>query len=316
MKFDKYLSLAISAVQAASEVTSRIQKKLVSNDTVIKKDRSPVTIADFAAQAIVCKTLKENFPQIPIVGEEDSGFLQQKENSILLHKINEFLPSWNSEDITKYIDMGNGQPDDLFWTLDPVDGTKGFIRKQQYAVGLALIYKGKSVLGVLGCPNLQYDSKQGCLTYAISGGGAFIRGLQEEKTKELFVSSLKREDNLRFLEGVESRHSNHDLQNRIMKALSQSSQVVRYDSMVKYCVLSRGEADVYLRLPNSKSPDYKENIWDHAAGVVIIEEAGGKVSDMHGKELDFGQGKKLFNNRGVIVTNGRLHDDVIKVINE
>ena len=316
MFYDKYLSIAISAVQAASEVTSRIQDKLVSDDTVIKKDRSPVTIADFAAQAVVCKTLKENFPQIPIVGEEDSGFLQQEENSVLLDKINEFLPSWNREDIAKYIDMGNGEPDELFWTLDPVDGTKGFIRKQQYAVGLALVFKGKPVLGVLGCPNLLHNDKRGCLAYAVSDNGAFIRGLGDKKAEVLKVSSEGREDSIRFLEGVESGHSNHDLQDRIMKALSQNSQVVRYDSMVKYCVLSRGEADVYLRLPNSKSPDYKENIWDHAAGVAIIEEAGGKVSDMYGKDLDFGQGKKLFNNRGVIVTNGRLHEDVIKVVNE
>jgi len=316
MDLKQYLSAAIEAVQKASLITAEIQSILINEDTVIKKDKSPVTIADFAAQAIVCKTLKEKFPQIPIVGEEDSGFLRKKENLTLLQKINEFLPQWQKEEILDAIDLGNGEAEELFWTLDPVDGTKGFIRKEQYAVGLALIKNGKAIVGVLGCPNLKHNNTQGCLAYASSGGGAFIRSLNDDKTESLKVSSVDKNGAIRFLESVESGHSDHNLQERIMKSLSSDPRVVRYDSMVKYCVISRGEADVYLRLPNPKSPGYVENIWDHAAGVIIAEEAGGKVSDMNGKALDFGQGKKLFNNRGVIVTNGKFHDEVVRVVNE
>ena len=62
-------------------------------------------------------------------------------------------------EILDNIDHGNGEPADLFWTLDPIDGTKGFLRGDQYAVALALIKEGKPVLGVLGCPNLPFDDK-------------------------------------------------------------------------------------------------------------------------------------------------------------
>jgi 3'(2'), 5'-bisphosphate nucleotidase len=314
MELKEYLNTALLAVREAAEVTARIQKTLVRQDTVIKKDKSPVTIADYAAQAVVCRHLKNHYPQIPIVGEEDSGFLRREENAALLDKIDHFLPAWRRGEILEMIDSGNGEAGELFWTLDPVDGTKGFIRNDQYAVGLALIAEGKPVVGVLGCANLPHADKRGALAYAHLDGGAFISGLNGENKTALRVSVPEDADNMRFLEGVESGHSDHDLQERIMKALSANPQVVRYDSMVKYCVLARGEADVYLRLPNPKSPDYVENIWDHAAGVIIAREAGGRISDMYGKELDFGQGKKLYKNRGVIVTNGKFHENVLRAV--
>jgi 3'(2'), 5'-bisphosphate nucleotidase len=89
---------------------------------------------------------------------------------------------------------------------------------------------------------------------------------------------------------------------------------VRVDSQVKYGVLAKGDAEVYLRMPNPAKPDYREKIWDHAAGVIIVEEAGGKVTDINGKNLDFSAGAKLINNRGVIVTNNRVHDIIINQI--
>ena len=71
-------------------------------------------------------------------------------------------------------------------------------------------------------------------------------------------------------------------------------------------------ADAYLRLP--KSAEYVEKIWDHAAGALVVQEAGGRVSDIHGRDLDFSRGYLLSGNRGVIVSNGRLHDAVLEAI--
>ena len=87
---------------------------------------------------------------------------------------------------------------------------------------------------------------------------------------------------------------------------------VRLDSQAKYAVVARGEADVYLRLPTRA--DYREKIWDHAGGVLVVEEAGGQVTDIDGLPLDFTHGRELSANRGVVVTNGRLHDDVLRTI--
>ncbi|MFW6032399.1 MAG: inositol monophosphatase family protein [Phycisphaeraceae bacterium] len=69
---------------------------------------------------------------------------------------------------------------------------------------------------------------------------------------------------------------------------------------------------MYLRLPTRA--DYREKIWDHAAGAIVVEEAGGKVTDIEGKPLDFSRGRKLENNRGVIATNGPIHDAVLEAV--
>ena len=84
------------------------------------------------------------------------------------------------------------------------------------------------------------------------------------------------------------------------------------DSQVKYGVVASGDAEIYLRLPTRVG--YVEKIWDHAAGAIVVEEAGGRASDMYGAPLDFTQGRRLEKNRGVIVTNGAIHDRVIEAV--
>jgi 3'(2'), 5'-bisphosphate nucleotidase len=84
------------------------------------------------------------------------------------------------------------------------------------------------------------------------------------------------------------------------------------DSQCKYAAVARGEADIYLRLPTRK--DYQEKIWDHAAGWLVVTEAGGRVTDVGGKPLDFTKGRTLRDNRGVVATNGPLHDRVVRVV--
>ena len=77
-------------------------------------------------------------------------------------------------------------------------------------------------------------------------------------------------------------------------------------------MLARGEASIYLRLPTRK--DYEEKIWDHAAGYMVVKEAGGKVTDCMGQELDFSLGRTLKNNTGIVGTNGKIHEEVIKAV--
>lgn len=318
INMDKYLTCAVSAVESASLICRKIQQQLVTEDTLIKKDRSPVTIADLASQAVICSAVKEAFPQMSIVAEEDAESLRQPENRALLQKISDMLPEWSEEKILESIDAGNGETCDEFWTLDPIDGTKGFLRGDQYAAALALIKDGQPVLGVLGCPNLapQEDGGQGIIFYAKQGGGVFYKQIGREESFAVKVSDADGRGTVNFLESVESSHANHSLQSIIAAHFADRAKVVRYDSQVKYAVLSRGEADVYLRLPNPKSPDYKEKIWDHAAGTAIIREAGGTATDMFGRELDFSQGRTLLNNKGVVVTNGNVHDQIISLIKE
>jgi len=310
---ENYLNVALKAVTGASLICRQIQSQLVSEDSITKKDKSPVTIADYASQALICQILNEHFPEIPVVGEEDAGSLRQSENKILLEKIKTFLTDWSDEQIVDAIDVGNGEATDLFWTLDPIDGTKGFLRGEHYAVALALIEKGEIILGVLGCPNLNLNKNNpGTLLYASRGNGAVACSYSMDKSKNINVSKQSSNDKVRFLESVESGHANHSGQAKIIDAFGERKASVRVDSQVKYAVLAQGNAEVYLRLPKPDMPDYHEKIWDHAAGVIIVEEAGGIVTDISGATLDFGQGNKLLNNKGIIATNGQYHDLVLE----
>jgi 3'(2'), 5'-bisphosphate nucleotidase len=89
---------------------------------------------------------------------------------------------------------------------------------------------------------------------------------------------------------------------------------VRLDGQTKYAVVARGEVSIYLRLPARE--DYREKIWDHAAGMIVVEEAGGRVSDAMGKPLDFSWGRYLELNRGIVATNGPIHDRVLRAVRE
>ena len=313
---DERLQLAIDAVRAAAKICRQIQVRLVSEDSLTKKDRSPVTIADYASQAVICKMLHGRFPEIPIMGEEDARALRQSENQVIVDKINQFLENWSREEILEWIDHGGSAATDYFWTVDPIDGTKGFLRGEQYAVALALLNKGQVEIGVLGCPNLPFDehSDGGTIFYARRGFGSYIVPLDGTDKQMNRVSANTRADLTRVMESVESGHANHGMQGQIMSALGDRAQSVRFDSQVKYAVLARGEAEVYLRLPNPEKPDYREKIWDHAAGALIVEEAGGRVTDMHGKVLDFSSGRQLQNNRGIIVSNGLVHGEILRLI--
>jgi len=86
----------------------------------------------------------------------------------------------------------------------------------------------------------------------------------------------------------------------------------RLDSQAKYAIVARGEAQIYLRIPTKKG--YEEKIWDHAAGCLCVQEAGGRVSDLDGRDLDFSQGRTLKANRGVVATNGKIHDQVLAAV--
>ena len=84
------------------------------------------------------------------------------------------------------------------------------------------------------------------------------------------------------------------------------------DSQAKYGSIARGAGDLYLRLPVRK--DYTEKIWDHAAGDVIVREAGGEVTDASGKRLDFSKGRTLRENKGVVAAPRAVHAQVLEAV--
>lgn len=312
------LDALTEALVQASEVCRSIQGS-IGADSLEKKDRSPVTVADYCSQAVVCRALSQSFKGDPVVAEEDTTDLRKPEHASVLSRMRDELrrvaPLTDSE-ILDLIDIGNASANaSRFWTLDPIDGTKGFLRGQQYAIALALIVDGKVQLGALACPNLPCGDELGTLLTASRGGGTFMAPLSRPTERTRVTVSLVTDASLaRTCESVESGHSAHDTSAQIVERLGIKVDPVRLDSQTKYGVVARGDAEIYLRLPTRK--DYQEKIWDHAAGCIVVEEAGGRVTDVLGQPLDFSHGRTLAKNRGVVASNGAVHDTFLHALRD
>lgn len=113
---------------------------------------------------------------------------------------------------------------------------------------------------------------------------------------------------------MESAHTNVSQIDQVAATLGVQIEPVRMDSQAKYALLAAGQGEIYLRLLSSRQPDYREKIWDQAAGSLLVEEAGGVVTDLDGKPLDFTAGRMLVNNRGICATNNLLHPLVIQAL--
>jgi 3'(2'), 5'-bisphosphate nucleotidase len=208
-----------------------------------------------------------------------------------------------------------------FWTLDPIDGTKGFLRRQQYAIALALIEDGQVQVAAMACPALPLrleaaSGGTGTLFVAVRGQGASMALLGQDDPVPIGVARGDDPARLRLVESVEVAHGNAALQEAVARAVGIRQPALRLDSQAKYGVLACGEAALYLRLPSAGRPDYREKIWDHAAGALIVEEAGGRVTDMHGQALDLASGETMHANQGVIASNGALHEAVLRTLAE
>lgn len=311
---------AVEAVREASLLARQIQREMVG-EAITKDDRSPVTVADFAVQAVVARRLAEHLSGATLIGEEHAEALLLEEGIPALEQVTRFarqaIPDATPEEVTGLIDRGAGDPPATFWTLDPIDGTKGFLRREQYAVALALVRDGRVEIGVLGCPELAGARRAaiggpGSLVLAIRGEGARAQALDGGEWEALRVSSRNDPRQARILRSVEKAHTNTDEIAQLATSLGVAAPSVGMDSQAKYAVLGAGEGDVLLRLLSPSRPDYREKIWDQAAGSIVVTEAGGRISDLDGRELDFSRGRSLARNRGILATNGHLHEALLE----
>lgn len=329
---DDSSATALDAVAAACRVARTVQRGAAAQQ-ITKDDRSPVTVADFAVQAIVAMALRDSMPQVHIVGEERAGVLRQPEHDAVRRAVVEAVrtvrPDAGDDDVLAAIDgCDHDATADSYWTLDPIDGTKGFLRGGQYAIALARLEGGRVVLGIMGCPNLSADRQRpfddpdptGVIYVASEGGGcrqyaADSPGLDPTPVlNEHGLSAFNPGQIVRICESVESAHSRHTDSQRVASHLGLAVEYARLDSQCKYAVVARGQADAYLRMPTRK--DYVEKIWDHAAGSLIATQAGAVVTDLTGSPLDFGRGHRLEANRGVVCAVGRVHPMIIRAIDE
>jgi 3'(2'), 5'-bisphosphate nucleotidase len=323
--FSELSETACDVITKASGIASALAQDIERVASISKDDKSPVTVADFAVQAIVGLRLRDCVFS-DMVGEEDSSRLRTDEflRGEVLSAVRVVVPDASEDDVLDAIDSGNheGGPSGCFWTLDPIDGTKGFLRGGQFALALALINDGVVELGFLGLshwgihrdPSGATVQPPGSICMAVRGAGA--RGWaigDEDNAIDLKVADWKNDSILRTCESVESGHSSHDASSSIVQIFA-GHEAIRLDSQTKYAVVASGAADAYLRLPTRAG--YVERIWDHAAGALVATESGAIVSDIHGQELDFSCGRGLEHNRGVICTVPGAHQRIIERISE
>ncbi|CAG9940619.1 unnamed protein product [Clonostachys rosea f. rosea IK726] len=331
--------IAEIAVLRASMLTKRVQSGV---SEIPKEDNSPVTIADFAAQALIIKALHDAFPNDMFLGEEDSAALRSDEK--LRNKVYDLILS--AEDVINVRDSGNplSKPESVeemlnlidlgghrtrckagrFWVMDPVDGTAAFLKGQQYAVSLALIEDGREVVGIIGCPNISAEMTRitenevdktglGIMLTAVRGQGSAIRtmtptGLGDSSPLETLRPLSSKQ--LHIIDCATAVTCRHDVIAKLADKFETTFPNTEiWSSHIRYAALIVGGGDVHFLIP--AGPATKMPIWDHAGSQLIFTELGGKVTDLDGNEIDFCAGRDLNRNRGLIVARGGIHGRIL-----
>lgn len=231
------VSLAEKAGKAIMEVYSS-----GSNETTYKEGGSPLTAADLASHNIILKELNEETPEIPVLSEESKDVPY------------EIRKSWKS-----------------FWLVDPLDGTKEFIKRNgEFTVNIALINEGETVLGVVHVPVTG-------VTYSASKGkGAFKKtGKDDGNSSEIRVSDYNKDK----LKVVASRSHGNKLTDQLEKKVG-NADFISMGSSLKLCLVAEGTAHLYPRLGPTME-------WDTAAAQCVVESAGGSVTDLQKKRLGY-----------------------------
>jgi 3'(2'), 5'-bisphosphate nucleotidase len=344
--YSKERLIAELAVQRASILTKRVLSA-VDKGLLSKTDSTPVTIADFAAQALLISAIHHAFPMDRFVGEEDSDTLQEDQH--LQQSVWELVTSTHLDDaesegllgspasveeMLELIDaggLGTGGREGRVWILDPVDGTEKFIRGEQYAVVLALVENGEEKVGVLGCPNLSLETGRvsemitdkdglGLMLSAVKGEGAVIRPigkgslLPAQKIQRVKDNSMNLKD-LHFVDSTTSKSLSIEKHRQVAEKLGASWYGTDlWSSQMRYVALTVGGGDVMLRIPVKKYA--RSYVWDHAGGHLIFREVGGKITALDGKEIDFGAGRKIEENWGMVAANQSVHARILQTTEE
>ena len=313
-------AFAVDVVADALALAGSIEAGAAA-EVFTKSDASPVTVADFAVQVLVAARLAGDYSGDPLIAEEDGSTLRTAGGEHLLRQVTGLLAGRMADPITPdhvldYLDPGCGSAGRRFWTVDPIDGTKGLLRGRHYAVALALVVEGAVQCGVLGCPRLSLDGSPaagqigGIAVAARRRGAWWCAG--DGRMKRLRVSATADAARARVLHSTEAAHSDVAWFLRTLARLEATRPPILMDSQAKHVALAAGAGDVLLRLPTT--PACHEAIWDQAAGSLVIEEAGGRITDLAGLPLDFTAGRRLTRNRGVLASNGHLHAAVLAAV--
>ncbi|MGH7493059.1 MAG: 3'(2'),5'-bisphosphate nucleotidase CysQ family protein [bacterium] len=260
-ELDRRLQILREIVQAASAVVLQYYDEHVTVEW--KAPGDPVTVADHAANELIIAQLHRHFPGEAVLSEE------------------------SSDDMTR---LGS----DLFWVVDPLDGTKEFIKRNgEFSIMVGMIANGRPALGVVGQPSTHF------LYSGAEGLGAWLSTPRGEQV--LRVSTLTASSQLRM---VASRSHFDPRVDRVRQRLG-IHEILRSGSVGLKCgLIARGDCEVYVH------PSSRVNLWDSCGPAAILAAAGGKMTDLRGETLNYA-GVDVRHRHGLLATHGRLHDEVV-----
>ncbi|OWM91320.1 hypothetical protein CDL15_Pgr000264 [Punica granatum] len=330
-EYHRELVAAIDAVERACRLCVDVKRSLLSSHGRIleKNDQTPVTVADFGVQALVSLELSKQFPSIPLVAEEDSAAIRSNNLADFVVDVTTSKTSSSDNplskgDILEAIDRGG--KDAFSFGAQPAT----------YWVGLALVVKGEIVLGVMGCPNWQEDlsnvSRPGMIMVSHFGYGTWTKRLSytiegtnkvPEYWTRCFVDALRSVKEARFCIPDSQTWESLPLSTSY-KAKNEAGSLKEDEilllpsccgSLCKYMMVASGKASVFMLRTKAERTI---KAWDHAVGMICVHEAGGKVTDWEGSQINFAadlaERRIIFPSGGVLVTNGNLHEKILHMI--
>ena len=204
--------------------------------------------------------------------------------------------------------------DQRYWVLDPIDGTKGFLRGDQYAVALALVDGGKVVVGVLGCPNLPAPTD----VVSDSKGFLFSAAAVAAPLHDLLTARVRcrpgRQHHRPVTGGCSANRwkpPTRPTRSRPASPLVSGSPRPRFASTASASTRWSRAARPRSTCGCPATPATGRRSGTTPPARLVLEEAGGRVSDLDGQPLDFSKGRLLGNHRGIVCTNGAIHDQVL-----
>ncbi|PNH43212.1 hypothetical protein VD0004_g4250 [Verticillium dahliae] len=343
------LTTTISAIQRAAKL-SKIVLAAANNRVghIDKDDHSPVTVADFACQAILTATLTAAFPNDSFVGEEAADDLRA--NPDLLAAVWAILQEVKAAEVEgedgasvvhfptspdhacELIDRaGLGQPHQgRVWVFDPIDGTKTYLRGEIYAVNACLLVDGKQTVAVVGLPNLSPDATPpiqnhtidrnphgGSLLYAVRGRGSFLRPLPG--AADLAGTRIPQHptdtSSYRLVTSTDADSSIPGIHEKIATRMGLAYPGNDLLGWVpRWASLALGHANVTFWV--YKKRERLGKIWDHAGAMLMFQEAGGKVTDVDGREPDLTAGRKMVANFGWVAAPAGVHAEILAAVQD
>ena len=247
----------------AGKIIMKYYHDMNSNKVVTKTDNTPVTTADLEAGNFIKQELKKRYSDIPVICEEDQ--------------------------------LMDNQKHDLYWLVDPLDGTKDFINGgKDFTVNIALIKNNCPYEGVVYVPTQE-------TLYYTHNENAYRSLAGKEQLLNTIANYDKQLDNLKLV----TSNSYLDSTTELWIKQFVNASISKLGSSIKLCYLAKGKVDIYPRFAHTME-------WDTAAGHAILNRAGGYLLDVHsGKELVYSKPKKK-NGYFIAVANKVLKDYLIQ----